>query len=128
MQYMNLAIEIIDIKIYLANTRRELVYIKMELANKKIQNIEQGAPISIIIITLPLQTTFINPINTNGIKANRSAKLPDTPKYISERNNLKSWIIQLKIKLEKNADYYLIIKSKLFYTVSRLKGRAIILI
>ena len=73
--------------------------------------------------TLPPQTTFIN-----GTKANHSAKLPDTPKYTGERNNLEPWIIQLKIKLERNADYYLIIKSELFDTVSRFKGRAVTLI
>ena len=111
-----------DLKIYLADARRELTYVRIELINKKIKNIGYRAP-SFIIITLPRQTTFIN-----FIKANYSAKLPDTPKYISERNNLKPWIIQLKIKLKKNMDYYLIIKSKLFYIVFRFKGRAIILI
>ena len=115
MQYINLAIEMADIKIYLVNARRELAHTRIELANKKMQNLEQGIPISIIIITLPPQTTFINP---NGIKANHLAKLPDTPKYIGERDDLKPWIMQLKIKLEGNMDYYLIIKSKLFYAVS----------
>ena len=112
MQCTNLIIEVADIKIYLANTRRELAYIKMEVTNKKIKNAGYRA-LSSIIITLPPQTTFINPT-----KANYLIKLPDIPEYISERNNLKPWIIQLKIKLERNTDYYLIIKSKLFYTVS----------
>ena len=100
-----------DIKIYLADMRRELAHIRMELANKKIKNIEYRAPSS--IIPLPPQTIFIN-----LTKANYSAKLPDTPEYTGERNNLEPWIIKLKIKLEGNADYYLIIKSELFYIIS----------
>ena len=123
MQYMNLAMEMVDTKTHLADARRELAYTRMELANKKMQNAGQGAPTSIIIITLPLQTIFVNPT-----KANCSAKLPDTPKYTGERDNLEPWIMQLKIKLERNIDYYLIIKSKLFYAVSRLKERAVILV
>ena len=114
--------EIVDIKTHLADARRELAYIRMELANKKIKNIRYRAPI-FIIITLPLQTTFIN-----DIKANYLIKLLDTPEYINKRDNLEPQIIQFKIKLEENISYYLIIKSKLFYTVSRLKGRAVTLV
>ena len=98
-------------KIYLADARRELAYIRIELINKKIKNIGYKASTS-IIITLPPQTTFIN-----SIKANRSAKLLNTSKYTGERDDLEPWIIQLKIKLEENADYYLIIKSELFYII-----------
>ena len=79
--------EVINIKIYLADTRRELAYTRIELINKKIKNIEYRAPIS-IIITLPPQITFIN-----DIKANYSAKLLDTPEYINEHDDLKPWII-----------------------------------
>ena len=53
MQCINLTIEITDIKIYLANARRELVYTRIELANKKIKNIGYKAPISIIITLSP---------------------------------------------------------------------------
>ena len=76
-----------DIKIYLADTRRELAYTRIELVNKKIKNIGHKAPI-FIIITLPPQTTIIN-----SIKSNYSAKLPDIPKYTGERGDLKPWII-----------------------------------
>ena len=124
---MNLTMEVADMKIYLADARRELAYIRIELANKKIQDIGYRAIIS-IIITLPPQNAFINPTNVNGTKANYLVKLPDIPEYISERDNLEPWIMQLKIKLEKNADYYLMMKSELFYTVSQFKGRAMILV
>ena len=50
---MNLIIKMADIKIYLAETRRELAYIRIKLANKKMRNIGYGAP-TFIIITLPL--------------------------------------------------------------------------
>ena len=50
---MNLIIEVIDMKIYLANVCRELAYIRIELANEKIKNIRYKALI-FIIITLPL--------------------------------------------------------------------------
>ena len=72
-----------DTKIYLVDARRELAYTRIKFINKKMKNIEYRTPIS-IIITLPLQTTFINPI-----KANYLVKLLNIPKYINERDNLE---------------------------------------
>ena len=92
MQCINLIIKVANIKIYLTDARRELTHTRIELTNKKIQNIEQGA-LTTIIITLPLQNTFINLININNIKANYLAKMPDTPEYINKCDDLKPWII-----------------------------------
>jgi len=51
--------------------------------------------------------------------------LPNPPAYLGKRSKLRSFLNQLKNKLNGNIDRYLTPNSQLYYAISRLIGDAV---
>ena len=114
-KYTQLISEIADTKKDLGVARRELAQIKLALVNEQNKNL--GTPTNSITMN-STPSPAISPLTGINKTVRRLAKLPDAPKYKGNRDSLEPWIMQLKMKLEGNKDWYLTVKIELFYAVS----------
>ena len=112
---------------YLADSKKELGHARREIAQLKLELVnEQNNPYRSSLTTSsgPTSPTPLPVTGGTNEKAQRSAKLPDAPTYGGDRDDLEPWIMQMNMKLEGNKDWYPTLKMELFYAVNRLTDRA----
>ena len=120
-KYTQLISDLADTKKELGAARRELAQTKLALVDEQNKNLGTPTNSTTTNSTPPPATPPFAGINET---VQRSAKLPDAPEYGGDRDSLEPWIMQLKMKLEENKDWYPTVKMELFYAVTRLTERA----